>query len=222
MTLPLTPLLGVYVGRPSRLPDGRRSAIIKQRVESPLQLTLTGLQGDKVADARIHGGPEMAVHHYPAEHFARWASHFPEIADALVPGSIGENLSAHGLTEENVHIGDVFRWGEAEMEVCQPRMPCIKINSRYGVEGLAEVIMEAGRCGWYLRVLRPGEVRPDQPLEHMARPSGSVSLATFWEVQNAHRPGIERLQAIADTPALSPKWQRKFQQRIAWLQRNGG
>ena len=220
MLLPPASLLGVYVGRPSKLPDGRRSSIVKQRVSAPLQLTLTGLDGDKVADARIHGGPEMALHHFPAEHFAGWAQQFPEIAEALVPGSIGENISAFGLTEENVHIGDVFRWGEAEIEVNQPRMPCIKINSRYAVEGLAEAIMQAGRCGWYLRVLRAGEVRPDQPLQHLARPSGSISLATFWDVQNAHRPGIARLQEVAEAPALAEKWRRKFCQRIEWLERN--
>ncbi|MES2682790.1 MAG: MOSC domain-containing protein [Pseudomonadota bacterium] len=220
--LAATALLGVYVGRPSKLPDGRRSSIVKQRVQGPLQLSLTGLTGDKVADARIHGGPEMALHHFPAEHFAGWAAQFPEIADALVPGSIGENLSAFGLTEENVHIGDVFRWGEAEIEVNQPRMPCIKINSRYAVEGLAEAIMQAGRCGWYLRVLRPGEVQSDQPLQHLARPAGSISLAAFWAVQNAHRPGIAQLQQVAEAPALADKWRRKFRQRIEWLQRNGG
>lgn len=220
MPLPPTPLLGVYTGRPSKLPDGRRSSIVKQRVLTSLQLTHTGLEGDKVADARIHGGPEMALHHYPAEHFARWAALFPEIADALVPGSIGENLSAFGLTEENVHIGDVFGWGEAEIEVCQPRMPCVKINSRYEVEGLAEAIMQAGRCGWYLRVRREGLVSADQPLLHLARPAGSISLATFWDVQNAHRPSLAQLQAIADAPALALKWQRKFGQRLDWLRRN--
>lgn len=220
MLLPLTPLLGVYVGRPAKLPDGRRSSIVKQRVQGPLQLTLTGLDGDKVADARIHGGAEMALHHFPAEHFAGWAQQWSEIAAALVPGSIGENISALGLTEDNVHIGDVFRWGEAEIEVNQPRMPCIKINSRYAVQGLAEAIMQAGRCGWYLRVLRAGEVRADQPLQHLERPAGSISLATFWEVQNAHRPGIERLQQVAEAPALADKWRRRFRQRIQWLQRN--
>ncbi len=220
MLLPTIPPLGVYVGRPAKLPDGRRSSIVKQRVNTPLQLTFTGLEGDKVADARIHGGPEMAVHHYPAEHFAQWAALFPEIAEALVPGSIGENLSAWGLTEDNVHIGDVFAWGEAEMEVCQPRMPCIKINSRYEVQGLAEAIMQVGRCGWYLRVRREGLVSAEQPLLHIARPAGSVSLAEFWQVQNAHRPSLAQLQAIADAPALALKWQRRFAQRIGWLQRN--
>ena len=215
-----TEILGVYVGRPARLPDGRRSSIVKQRVSAPLHLGLTGLQGDQVADPRIHGGPEMAVHHYPAEHFARWAAQFPEIADRLIPGSIGENIAAYGLIEENVHIGDVFRWGEAELEVSQPRMPCVKINSRYEVDGLTEAIMAAGRCGWYLRVLKGGEVRPNQALEHIARPHGSISLAEFWEVQNAHRPGIEHLQRVANAPALAEKWRRKFRQRIDWMQRN--
>lgn len=215
-----TPLIGIYTGRPQKLMDGRRSAMNKLPVRGTVALTETGLEGDKVADGRFHGGPEQALHHYPAERYAVWAARFPEIADALVPGSIGENIASFGLTEENVHIGDVYRWGEAEIEVSQPRMPCIKINSRYGVEGLTEVIMETGHCGWYYRVLRTGTVTADEPLERLHRPSSSVSLAEFWAVQNAHRPGIAALRRVAESPRLAEKWQRKFQQRIRWLEKN--
>lgn len=211
---------GVYVGKPARLPDGRRSAIQKHAVSGAVLLGETGLDGDRVADTRFHGGPEQALHHYPAEHYARWAAEFPQIAAALVPGSIGENLSTFGLTESNVHIGDVFRWGEAEIEVSQPRMPCIKINARYGVEGLTERVMEDGLCGWYCRVRRTGLVAAGQPLELLARPEHSISLAEFWATQNAHRPGLEQLARVAQAPGLADKWRRKFQQRMEWLRRN--
>ncbi len=216
----LTPLLGIYVGRPQKLPDGRRSAMNKRPVTGPVRLSETGLDGDKVADGRFHGGPEQALHHYPAERYPVWAARFPEIAEALVPGSIGENIATYGLTEDNVYIGDVYRWGEAEIEVSQPRMPCIKINSRYGVEGFTEAVMETGHCGWYYRVRRTGLVSAAEPLQLIQRPATSVSLAEFWAVQNAHRPGIAALARVADAPGLADKWQRKFRQRIRWLQQS--
>lgn len=214
------PVLGIYIGRPQKLLDGRRSAMNKTAVSGPVQLSETGLEGDKVADGRFHGGPEQALHHYPAERYAAWAARFPEIATALVPGSIGENIATIGLTEDNVHIGDVYRWGEAEIEVSQPRMPCIKINSRYAIEGLTEIIMETGHCGWYYRVRRTGKVTANESLQRIYRPASSVSLAEFWAVQNAHRPGIDALTRVATSPGLAEKWQRKFQQRINWLKKN--
>lgn len=190
----------------------------KTAVAGAVRLGETGLDGDKVADGRFHGGVEQALHHYPAERYAVWAALFPAIADALVPGSIGENISTIGLTEDNVHIGDVYRWGEAEIEVSQPRMPCIKINSRYGIQGLTEAVMQTGHCGWYYRVRRTGLVTQHEPLQQIHRPDGSVSLAAFWAVQNAHRPAREDLTRIAQAPGLADAWRRKFEARIKRLQ----
>ena len=213
---------GVYTGRPARLPDGRISAIVKTSITTPLKLGALGLEGDQVADPRVHGGPEQALHQYPAERYAEWARIFPEIAARLVPGSIGENISAPGMTEDNVCIGDVFRWGDAEIQVSQPRMPCWKIDARFGVEGLTEAVMHAGHAGWYYRVLREGTVAAGLWLELVDRPEGAVSLAGFWATQNAHRPAVGELLKIAGAPGLTEKWQAKFRQRAEWLRNNPG
>ena len=211
---------GVYTGRPAPLPDGRLSAIVKAPVTTPLKLGELGLEGDQVADTRVHGGPEQALHQYPVERYAEWAKIFPEISAQLVPGSIGENISAPGMTEDNVCIGDVFRWGDAEIQVSQPRMPCWKIDARFGVEGLTEAVMHAGHAGWYYRVLHAGTVAAGLWLELVDRPLSAVSLAEFWATQNAHRPGLDRLERVAAAPGLAPKWREKFRQRADWLRRN--
>ena len=73
-----------------------------------------GLGSDEQGDPRFHGGPERALHHWRV----------PLLAQALprLEGpSFGENLSTYGLTEEQVCIGDSFRWGEAIIQVSQPR-----------------------------------------------------------------------------------------------------
>lgn len=193
----------------------------KTAVAGPVWLSETGLDGDKVADGRFHGGVEQALHHYPAERYAVWASMFPTIVDALVPGSIGENISTLGLTEDNVHIGDVYRWGETEIEVSQPRMPCIKINSRYNIKGLAEAVMQTGHCGWYYRVRHTGMVTSSEPLELIHRPATSISLAEFWVVQNADRPELTALTRIAQAPGLADAWRRRFEARIKRLKKSG-
>ena len=41
------------------------SGIAKAPVAGPSRLTTTGFEGDAQADARVHGGPDKAVHHYP-------------------------------------------------------------------------------------------------------------------------------------------------------------
>ena len=74
--------------------------------------------------AGVSGGPDRALCHYPREHYLYWAREFPEQAELFVAPAFGENLSTDGLTESNVYMGDIFRWGEALIQVSQPRSPC--------------------------------------------------------------------------------------------------
>ncbi len=82
-------------------------------VDGELQLGDLGLNGDQQAEKKIHGGPDRALCHYPREHYADWIRDFPQQAERFCAPAFGENLSTTGLTEQNVYIGDIFRWGEA-------------------------------------------------------------------------------------------------------------
>jgi len=43
-------------------------------------------------------------------------------------GMFGENFTVHGLLEEEVHLGDRYSLGSAEVVVTQPRLPCYKLE----------------------------------------------------------------------------------------------
>ncbi|HEX7074585.1 MAG TPA: hypothetical protein VF226_11135 [Hyphomicrobiaceae bacterium] len=61
----------VYVGTLAPLgPDCVPSGIFKRPAKGPWHIMRTGIVGDQQGDARHHGGPEKAVHHYPYEHHA--------------------------------------------------------------------------------------------------------------------------------------------------------
>ncbi len=63
------------------------------------------------------------------------------------PPHSAKNLSTEGLTEKNVYIGDIFRWGEALIQVTQPRSPCFKLNYHFGISDMAQ-LMQKQRQGW--------------------------------------------------------------------------
>lgn len=211
----------LFAGTPRRIDDeGQFSAIWKDPVAGSVRISKEGLVGDVQADRRVHGGPEKAVHHYAGENYARLAEHFPQIADTLVVGSIGENISTFGLDEASVCIGDIFRIGSAVLQVSQPRSPCWKIDSRYGVKGITAHIVESGLTGWYYRVLEEGEATTGDCFEHLERPAGAVPLETLWTIWNRHRPDAVRLAAIADAPGLTPAWIKKIRERLDWLAAN--
>lgn len=211
----------LLTGTPVRIDkEGQFSAIWKQPLVGPVRITTEGLVGDVQADRRVHGGPEKAVHHYAGENYAKLAERFPDIAEALVVGSIGENISTFGFDESNVCIGDIVRVGSAVLQVSQPRRPCWKIDSRYGLKGITAHIVESGLTGWYYRVLEEGEAKPGDVLERIERPAGAVSLDTLWAAWHQHRPDHDQLAAIAAAPGLTPAWVKKIHDRLDWLQAN--
>ena len=214
--LPPTIITGLHVGRAAPFgPKGEPSAIDKQPVRHPLWLGVNGLAGDEQADRRHHGGPEKALHHYPARHYAAWRHECVAVPAArFAPGAFGENISATGLTEHDVCIGDTFRLGGALVQVSQARQPCWKLNLRFGLGDMARRVQAGGRTGWYYRVLEAGEVAPGDTLTLVARPHPDWALARLlhhWYVDRLNRPA---LAAIAALEALSPSWRQLAGQRL--------
>ena len=216
-------LISLFIGTIAPLPEsGRPTGMFKHPVGAPLHLGSTGFAGDQQADRRVPGGPEKAVHLYPATHYARLAQQFPAAAGQLQPGSMGENISSPTLDETQVRIGDIFQLGDARLQLCQPRSPCWKIDDRFGVDGMAAFIAERQLTGWYFRVLQPGAVAPDATLDLVETNAEALSLAAAMTLWQDHRPPLDALRQLATTPGIASGWQRKILDRLAWLEKQPG
>lgn len=212
----------LFTGSIRPLPDsGRPTGMYKTPVTAPIALGIEGFSGDQQADRRVHGGPDKAVHLYPARHYARLAERFPEAAPQLVPGALGENLSTPDLDEGDVRIGDLWQLGSALLQVCQPRNPCWKIDERFSADGMAGFIAEHRLTGWYWRVLRTGYVSPGDTLDLLHSAPDSFTLRDAQRLWQAHRPAIADLERLADLPGLAPAWRDKIVQRLSWLKKPG-
>ena len=210
--------VSLFIGTVRLLPgSSRATGMFKAPVATPVAVGSEGFAGDQQADRQVHGGPEKAVHLYPAEHYARLAARFPDAAPALVPGSLGENISCQGLSEADVCLGDVFTLGSVRLQLSQPRSPCWKIDTRFDCDGMAAFIAESSLTGWYFRVLQAGTAGPGDRLALADRVAGSPTLAEAMSVWRAHRPALADLERIAAAPALAPGWRRKIEDRAAWL-----
>ncbi len=204
--------VNVFIGKIKDYEGSRPSAIAKLQVDGELSLTEKGLVGDEQAEKKIHGGPDRALCHYPREHYAFWASEYPDQAELFVAPAFGENLSTEELTEKNVFIGDIFRWGEALIQVTQPRSPCFKLNFHFGISDIATQMQNAGKTGWLYRVILAGKVETDAPLTLVSRLS-NVSVydacAIAW-----HMPfDDEQYHRLLSAAGLSTSWTRTMQKR---------
>lgn len=208
-------LLSLQVGRTSTLHFNGKpvpSAFVKRRVAGAVWLAEPGLDGDEQADLKVHGGPDKAVCVYPGEHYAYWAK---RLGRALPEAAFGENFTARGLTEETVHIGDIFRIGEATVEVSQPRQPCFKLAARHEEPKLALWVQETGFTGFYLRCLEAGRVRAGDVIALIQRGSYGVSVAEANRLMHRDKGDVEALKQLLGVPALSANWRSTFEKRLA-------
>lgn len=219
----------LLTGQVSTLPGSdRTSGIDKRPVQGALALGSTGFDGDQQADLRVHGGPEKAVHHYPRDHYALWQAELGPLAVLEAPGAFGENISAMGLTERLVAVGDVFRLGTALVQVSQGRQPCWKLNLRFGVPDMARRVQSTGRTGWYYRVLEAGQVAPGDRLELVDRLAPEWSLWRLWHTLYVDRMNLAELRAMAGLEVLAEGWRRHALRRVEsgrvedWTQRLEG
>lgn len=212
---------GVFVGRPSVLGSARGrpvlSGIVKQPVtDGELDLAWENLDGDEQADLSVHGGPDKAVYVYPSEHYPAWnAGGYP-----LDVGAVGENVSVAGADESQVRLGDRWSWGTAELQVSQPRSPCYKLGMRVGRKEVIPAMLTSVRCGWYLRVLRPGRVPTAGSMTLLERDPDAPTVADL-HVAAHYRPDAGQDQAYRALlehalarPELAESWRAMLQHRL--------
>ncbi len=155
----------ICAGKAIPFRDGESSAIAKRELAGPVTFHVLGIAGDQQADQVHHGGPEMAVHHYPLDHHAYWRDELGNHALLDDPGAFGSNLAVSGMTEGDVLLGARYRLGSVLLEACQPRKPCWKIEHRFGEKGMVKRILATGRCGWFYLVLEGGTAQAGDRLE---------------------------------------------------------
>jgi MOSC domain-containing protein YiiM len=205
----------IQVGRVAPLgPEGVPSGFVKRAVSGPLRVRTLGLEGDEQADLTVHGGPDKAVYLYPAEHYPRWFSDVPHHRHSLVAGGFGENLTVAGLDEDSVSIGDTFRVGTATMQVTQPRQPCFKLGLRFDDKTLGRIMMQTGRSGWYVRVLKEGDVSAGDALVTVDRPNPAWTVARFNRFILSTRDDRADLSELAALEGLAGGWKQRAAQ---WL-----
>jgi MOSC domain-containing protein YiiM len=208
----------VNVGTPTVLATAGEervwSGIRKTPVASSavLWLSMLNLSGDGQADLTVHGGVDKAVYAYPSEHLRAWSD---ELDGDLGTAPFGENLSTIDVLEHEVHIGDVWSWGGALLQVAQPRWPCFKLALHRGRSDIQTLMRSTGRTGWYLRVLDVGEVPAAGPIQVAAEDPAGVSVRdAHLAMSDTHLLDRDRVSAVAHHPALADQWRTPLIDRL--------
>lgn len=168
-----------------------------------------GLAGDRQADRRVHGGPDLAVYAYAAEDYAWWEE---QLGRPLGPGTFGENLTLEGVEVTQALVGERWAAGTALLEVSSPRIPCWKLAAKMDDPRFVRRFAKAGRPGGYLRVLQPGTIAAGDEVEVVERPDHDVSIGM---VAAAHLGDRSLVAGILAAPRLPEGWRAWAQERLA-------
>ncbi len=208
-------LLSVNVGLPREIEwKGKlvRTSIFKAPVPGRVRVSQLDLERDQQSDLSVHGGIDKAVYAYPSEHYPFWHKELPGMD--LPWGVFGENFTTEGLLEEAVHIGDRLRVGSAEFVVTQPRMPCFKLGIRFDRPDIVKRFLQSGRSGFYLAVLKEGEVTAGDSIEYLKRDEHGVTVADIVNLYGRDATNQELLRRVSDLPSLPENWRDYFRKRL--------
>ena len=210
-------LLSVNCGLPRQV-DWHGStvttSIFKDPVSGRVPLRTLNLDGDKQSDLTVHGGHYKAVYCYPAQHYEYWKAKLP--GQPLPIGVFGENFTVDGFDEDSVYIGDRFSVGSAEVVVSQPRLPCYKLGIRFGSDQMVKRFLASGLTGFYLAVLREGEVGAGDEIVPLSHDPDSIPVSAITRLYIAKEYDSEDLrdvQAAMKLSALPDSWKQWLWER---------
>lgn len=214
-------ILALLAGKIAPFARGETSAIAKSALVGPVNIGFLGIESDQQADPRFHGGPDKALHHYPADHYAHWGRLAVDHPLLNAPGTFGENISTWGLLENEVCIGDRFQCGSALLEVSQGRQPCWKQGHRLDWTTLPGLMVRERRSGWYYRVIEEGVASEGDALTLIDRPlpDWSVSRVFGLLVAGEHRNDTAALRALRDMDVLFEGWRARAADLLAMITR---
>jgi MOSC domain-containing protein YiiM len=194
------------------------TAIYKQPVEGRVALRKLNLDGDRQADLDVHGGEHKAVYCYPLVHYDYWKRELP--GRELSMGIFGENFTADGVLEDSVHLGDQFSVGSAEVVVTQPRLPCYKLGVRFESHDMVKRFFASRRTGFYLAVVREGEVGAGDEIRVTARDPNGVPVSEIVRLYSEKRYGeaeLISLRRALQVAALPDSWREYFRKRLEMM-----
>ncbi len=194
---------GLFIGMPTGLKDRNLQTGINKTSVKELDVKFERIVGDGVANLKHHGGVNRVLHQYASENYDFWNNLFS--TKKFQPGCLGENLSAKGMDEANVCIGDIYQIGEVECVVTEPRKPCGMINLKMDLKGLAKQIQNESKTGWFYRILKEGIIRQGDSLTLLKREFPELTLEKCIRAL-LHNEDVQTLRLMINNPVLSTNW----------------
>lgn len=202
-------IINLAVGKPKEYNwnDKKELSGIGKSTVQAFEVERTGIIGDEVANHKFHGGPDRVVCLYPFEHYAYWEEEFQK---KLILPAFGENLTATGMTEEQVCIGDIYKIGDTILQITQGRVPCVTISNYNEEKQFLKKVIETNLTGYFFRVLEEGTIMFDSEITLLEKHSKEISVSFATQILFHQKQDKVSIEKILTVDALSEEWKNRF------------
>jgi MOSC domain-containing protein YiiM len=185
------------------------TGIYKKPTDKSLFLTKNDVANDVVSNRLNHAGYYKACYIFSVEQYPYWRGQYPDLDWTW--GMFGENLTVEGFDERKVYLGDVYKVGQALVQVAQYREPCYKLGYKFGDQQVIRKFIEHGYGGTYLSILEEGEVRKGDEFTLIKRQEELISAADLFRLVHAKEKNRDHLKIVAKSKFLPYKKRKLFQ-----------
>lgn len=184
------------------------TGINKLPTSKPIFLSTFDVKNDSVVDRKNHGGVFKACYLFSENHYDYWKELYPNLNWNW--GMFGENLTISGLNEDNLYIGDIYKVGEALIQVTQPREPCFKFGYKFGSQKAIKQFIDYGYSGTYVRVLEEGYVSKGDTFQLIKQAKDSITTAQFFNLLFTKNKDKKLIKAIINNNSLPLRKREKL------------
>ena len=103
------------------------------------------------------------------------------------------------------------------MVVTQPRLPCYKLGVRFQMDDMVKRFLASRRSGFYLAVLREGEVGVGDEMKQLGRDRQAVLISEITRLYVEKRfseSDMRVLDRALQVQALPESWKEYFRERM--------
>ena len=184
------------------------TGIYKKPTNGSIYLGKTDVKGDTVSNRKVHGGEFKACYLFSADQYRYWQELYPHLEWTF--GMLGENLTVKGLDEQQLFIGDIYKLGNALVQITQPREPCFKFAYKFGSNAVLQQFINHGFSGTYVKVLEEGDVNIDDTFQLVEHQPNGITVFQLFELLYAENKNKAHIESLLNNNALPENLKKRL------------
>ena len=212
-------ILSINISLPKKITFNKKilnTSIFKIPVNKKVNIKKTGIEGDKQADLKSHGGVNKRVYAYSYKHYKYWGELLKKDFSKDY-GLIGENLTIDDFDEKEFFIGDEFQISNVILKITQPRIPCYKLGIKMNEKDFVNFFINYGHLGMYMKVIKSGFIEKGDNIKLIRRNKDTMTIYEISKLIFDKNDNVEKMKKALQIDCLSEEIKTRFNTRLVKL-----